>query len=226
MPPHVDERWRDYFGPGALSSFLVALLVAAVGAGVPVLWRLRQVLGRAARDETGPADAILVLGRMLVRDCPSRAFAARLEHGAALWRREVAPRIIVAGGMTGDASISEAAAGRELLLAQGVPAAAILTEDRSRHTLENLFNIRETLREHDWRRLVMVSDPLHLARARALALGLGLDALCSPALAAAPPFGIDWCLRAAREAFLLHWYHCGVAYSRLTRNERNLSRVT
>jgi uncharacterized SAM-binding protein YcdF (DUF218 family) len=225
MPRHVTDRWSDYLGPGALTTLAVAALVEVLGLGVPVLLRLLQVLGVARRDERGPADAILVVGRALAGDQPTPIFAARLAHGAALFRAGLAPRLIVAGGLTGDATRSEAAAGREHLIALGVPGEAILCEDRSRHTLENLAHARATLRERGWRRLLVVSDPLHLARVAALARGLGLEARCSPAPASSPR-GVRFWLRALHEAHLLHWYHAGVVFSRLVRNERYLARVT
>jgi uncharacterized SAM-binding protein YcdF (DUF218 family) len=225
MPRHESERWSDFLGPGALSTLGFAALTELLGLGLPVLVRLREVLGVARRDERGPADAILVVGRALREDRPTAVFAARLAHGAELYRAGLAPRIIVAGGLTGSATRSEAAAGRDVLLALGVPAAAIVCEDRSRHTLENLANVRATLRENGWRELLVVSDPLHLARIVALARGLGLACRCSPARAAAPR-GWRYGWRAVREAHLLHWYHMGVAYSRLVRNRRYLARVT
>ena len=133
----------------------------------------------------------------------------------------------MAGGLTGAASRSEAEVGRERLLALGIPADKILVEDRSQHTLENLFNLRETLRKDAWSTLILVSDPLHLARAGALARGLGLDLRCSPATACPPLRGsLGWWARAGYEAFLLHWYHTGVAYSRIIRSERQLARLT
>jgi uncharacterized SAM-binding protein YcdF (DUF218 family) len=225
MPRHVNERWSDYLGPGAFSSLAVAVLLEVIGLGLPVVLRLRQVLGVARQDEREPVDAILVVGRALRRDQPTPVFAARLAHGAALFHAGLAPRLIVAGGMTGDATRSEAEAGREHLLGLGVPAGAILCEARSRHTLENLVFVRATLRQLGWRRLLVVSDPLHLARVSALARGLGLDARCSPAPFASPD-GVRYWLRAIYEAHLLHWYHAGVAYSRLLGRERWLARVT
>jgi uncharacterized SAM-binding protein YcdF (DUF218 family) len=225
MPPHETERWRDFLGPGALSTLGFATLIELLGLGVPLLVRLRQVLGVSRRDDRGPADAILVVGRALRADRPTPGFAARLAHGAELFRAGLAPRVIVAGGLTGRATRTEAAAGREVLLELGVPADAILCEDRSRHTLENLAYVRATLRQHDWPALLVVSDPLHLARIAALARGLGLDARCSPATAATPRGWRYW-WRALREAHLLHWYHVGVGYSRLVRNQRYLARVT
>lgn len=227
MPRHVDERWTDYLGPGALASFTLAALAAAGGLGLPVAARLREVLRSARWDERTPSDVILVLGRHLQRDRISEVFRARLDHAVALFSEGCAPRILVTGGLTGSARRSEAEAGREYLLSRGVPPAVLLVEDRSRHTLENLFNARETLRRHGWSTLLLVSDALHLARASALARGLALSVRCSPAPEAPPRRGSPaWWLRAAREAALLHWYHVGVAYSRAIRSERLLSRVT
>ena len=225
MPRHVTERWSEYLGPGGLSSLAVAALTELLGLGVPVLLRLPQVLGFARRDERTPSDAILVVGRALRADQPTRVFAARLAHAATLFRAGLAPRVIVAGGLTGDATRTEAEAGRDHLLGLGVPGEAILCEPRSRHTLENLANVRATLRQRGWRQLLVVSDPLHLARVAALARGLGIEARCSPAPAATPS-GLRFWLRALYEAHLLHWYHAGVLYSRLVRNQRNLARVT
>jgi uncharacterized SAM-binding protein YcdF (DUF218 family) len=225
MPRHVNERWSEYLGPGGVSSLAVALVTALLGLGVPVLLRLRQVLGGARRDDRGPADAILVVGRALRGDRPTRQFAARLAHAAELFRAGLAPRLIVAGGLTGDATRTEAEAGRDCLLELGVPGEAIVCEHRSRHTLENLLYVRATLRQRGWRRLLVVSEPLHLARVAALARGLGIEAGCSPAPAATPSRLRFW-RRAFCEAYLLHWYHAGVAYSRLVRNQRNLARVS
>jgi uncharacterized SAM-binding protein YcdF (DUF218 family) len=173
------------------------------------------------------ADAILVLGRRLVKDQLTEVYRQRLEHAASLWLLGVAPRVIVTGGLTGDATRSEAEAGREWLEAQGIPKEDLLLEDRSQHTLENLFNVREHLRREGWKRLIVVSDPLHLARALAMAHGLGLDTLGSPARDCPPvPGSFGWWWRATREAFFLLWYDTGMAYSRLIRSEKQLSRVT
>lgn len=226
MPRHVNDRWRDFLGPGALPSFLVASATAILGLGLPIIWRLRQVLAAARLDEREPSDVILVLGRALRGDELTAVFRARLDHGVELFRAGLAPRIVVTGGLTGRSTRTEAAVGEAYLRSQGVPADVVLTEDRSRHTLENLTHVRETLQTMGWRRLLIVSDPLHLARVGALARGLGLDHRFSPARAAAPRARWAWWARATREAFFVHWYHAGVAYSRLIGNQRYLERVT
>jgi len=227
MPRHVDESLSSYLGPGALSTFALAAGTAIAGLGVPVAWRLQEVLRCARLDERQPADAILILGRTLDLGAISEVFRARLDHGLTLLAAGLAPRIVVSGGLTGRSRRTEAEAGREYLLEKGLSESQLLIEDRSRHTMENLRNVRETARAGGWRRVLLVSDPLHLARAIAFARGLRLEMLCSGAPGAAPHRGSPgWWLRAVREATLLHWYHVGVAYSRLIRSERLLSRVT
>jgi uncharacterized SAM-binding protein YcdF (DUF218 family) len=214
-------------GPGGLTSLTLAFSSGFLGLGLPVVWRGRQVVAGARGEPLRLADAIVVLGRELVDDRPTPVFRARLEHALDLFRADWAPEIIVSGGMTGRATRSEAAAGREHLLRSGAPPHAVSVEERSRHTLENLFNVRETLRARGLERILLVSDPLHLARAAAFARGLALDVCCSPAVNAPPARGtFGWWLRAGREGFLLHWYRVGLAYSRAIGSERLLSRVT
>ena len=229
QPYHAPPRasFLQKLGPGGVASLGLALLTVLGGMGLPWLFRCRQVLRGIHGDEPVPSDAILVLGRRLEENRLTPVFEARLAHAEALWRRGLAPRIFLAGGATGTALRSEAEAGRDWLLARGIPASAILLEGRSQHTLENLFNVRAEMRAAGWRTLLLVSDPLHLARARATALGLNLEVGCSPAPAAPPRRGsLGWWRRAALEGFLLHWYHTGILYSRLIRSEQQLNRVT
>lgn len=218
--------WQK-LGPGGFVSFALAGGSILLLLGIPLVWRLVQVVRGAHGEEDAPADAILVLGRRLEADRPSPVFVARLAHAESLWRNGLAPRVIVAGGLTGRAAISEAQAGRAWLLARGLPEAAVLTEEQSQHTLENLFFVRETLRREGWGALLLVSDPLHLTRASALAQGLGLLTRRAPAPACPPLQGsLGWWKRAGLEAFFLHWYRTGLLYSRLTGARRQLERVT
>ncbi|HEX4953671.1 MAG TPA: YdcF family protein [Thermoanaerobaculia bacterium] len=227
MARHVSQSWNSYFGSGTVTSMTLAFLVAFLGLGLPVLWRMRQVLVTARREDREAADAILILGRALDHDRPTPVFLARLHHGFELHRSGLAPRLIVAGGLTGTATRTEAQAGREVLLELGAPAAAVLCEDESCHTLDNLRHMRAVVAERGWRRLLVVSDPLHLARAAAFARGFSLEVGLSGARQAPPrPGSLGWWRRALQEACLLHWYHVGVAYSRAIRSERLLSRVS
>lgn len=226
LAPQRSSFWQK-LGPGGFASLALASAGAVLGLGLPVWLCRRRVLQAAAGQPLRQADAILVLGRRLEQDQITEVYRRRLEHAASLWLLGVAPRVIVTGGITGEATRSEAEAGREWLEAQGLPEEDLLLEDRSQHTLENLYNVREHLRAEGWAKLVLVSDPLHLARALAVAKGLGLDVTGSPAKDCPPvPGSLGWWWRATREAFFLHWYRTGMVYSRLIRSEKQLARVT
>lgn len=217
--------FRQKLGPGGFVSLLLALLSGLLL--LPVLLRIRRVLKGAEGQVPVPSDLILVLGRRLQNDRPTAVFEGRLAFAEELWRGGLAPRVLVAGGLTGRASRSEAEAGRAWLVARGLPAEAVLVEDHSQHTLENLFFVRERMREQGWRNLLLVSDPLHLARAAALANGLRMEFRILAARDCPPRRGsFGWWRRTLAEAFFLHWYATGLRYSRLIGSERQLARVT
>jgi uncharacterized SAM-binding protein YcdF (DUF218 family) len=133
------------------------------------------------RDEAAPADAIVVLGAAAYDAQPSPVFAARIEHGIALYRRGLAPKLIFTGGYGGSrARFSESQVARRYALRAGVPEDAILIESTSRTTYSNLREARRLMLEHDIRRVIVVSDPQHMARALRLCRRLGIDALGSP----------------------------------------------
>ncbi|MEN4905130.1 YdcF family protein [Luteimonas sp. TWI1416] len=154
----------------------IALLLVAWLAGVAG-W----IVHVGSRDEAGPADAIVVLGAAAYDAVPSPVFEARIDHGLDLYRAGHAPVLIFTGGYGGaKARFSEAQVARRYALRRDIPASAILTESRSRTTVENLVEAQRLMREHDLHRVIVVSDPLHMARALRASRRLGIDALGSP----------------------------------------------
>lgn len=154
----------------------IALLLAVWLAGVAgyILW-----VGE--RDQAAPADAIVVLGAAAYDAQPSPVFEARIEHGLDLYRRGYATTLIFTGGYGGSrARFSESQVARRYALRQGIPDEAILIEAKSRTTHDNLVEARRLMLEHGMRRVIVVSDPLHMARALRLCRELGIDALGSP----------------------------------------------
>ena len=155
----------------------------ALAAGAIVLW-----LGAvAAWIAVGPAvtgtargETAIVLGAAVIGERPSPVFAARLDHAARLYREGRTARVLVTGGRSPEDKLSEAAAGRAYLLARGVPVEAIIIEDRSRTTRQNLANARRVLGQSARQPVLIVSDPLHMRRAMAMAAAEGFAALPSP----------------------------------------------
>lgn len=142
---------------------------------------LLAVYAGGLRDERQPADVIIVLGAAEWNGRPSPALRDRLDHAAELHAQGVAPRIITTGGVGNRSSNSEGGVGRDYLVRQkGIPAEAILAEESSTSTVENLRNALALMQQAGLRTAVIVSEPYHLQRAQAIARDLGIAAAVSP----------------------------------------------
>jgi uncharacterized SAM-binding protein YcdF (DUF218 family) len=135
------------------------------------------------KDERPKVDAIVVLGAAQYDGRPSAIYEARLEHAVDLWRDEVAPLLVFTGGKEPGDRFTEGGSGARWARERGVPGSAVLTEERSRTTYQNLAGARQLLERRDpggQHRIVVVSDPFHMFRAVRQAADLGMDAYPSP----------------------------------------------
>ncbi|WP_422505752.1 YdcF family protein [Stenotrophomonas sp. GZD-301] len=132
------------------------------------------------RDQAARADAIIVLGAAAYDAKPSPVFEERIRHGLDLYQKGYAPLLIFTGGYGGSgARFSESQVARRYALKQGVPDEAILIETASRTTRQNLIEARRLMQQRKLHRVIIVSDPLHMARALRLCKELDIDALAS-----------------------------------------------
>lgn len=113
--------------------------------------------------------------------------AHRVDRAIWAWRRNPGSRIVMSGGQGPDEAVSEASAMRDYALGQGVPAEAILCEERSRNTRENIRFSRDLIRAtatgggeargpRGEGRILVVSDDYHVFRALLLAREAGVRA--------------------------------------------------
>lgn len=164
----------------ALTFFPLALLgLLTVGFLVLPLPRLR--------DASPPHATVVVLGAAQYSGHPSPAFKRRLDHALALYQSGKIQRIVVTGGRRLGDPYSEGEVGVHYLQAEGVPAAVLLAETRSRTTIENLRNARTYLPPNT--PITLVTDEAHAPRALGLARALGIDANASPSPLSKNP---DW----------------------------------
>jgi uncharacterized SAM-binding protein YcdF (DUF218 family) len=164
------RRKPGLFGWGWRLLLLLALWL--VGVAAYVVW-----VGE--RDEAAPADVVIVLGAAAYDARPSPVFEERIRHGIDLYTRGLAPRIIFTGGFGTGARFAESEVAKRYALRHGVAQDAILIETRSRTTRQNLQQAAVLMQEHGMRRAIIVSDPLHMARALRLARESGIRALGS-----------------------------------------------
>lgn len=138
------------------------------------------VLLTGRRDEARPADAIVVLGAAQYEGRPSPVLRARLDHALDLYRRGLAPVVIVTGGVGVGDTTSEARVSRNYLAKHGVPASAIMMEARGLTTSQSLHTVRTMVNELPGRSVLLVSDPFHMLRLSILASRLGMEPFTSP----------------------------------------------
>jgi len=114
------------------------------------------------------------------KDQPSPVFVERINHGIALYRAGQVQTLLFTGGVGAGKQIAESEAAKRYAMVRGVPASDILTESESHTTDENLRFAKRVAEQHHLQSFLIVSDPLHMKRAMAMAHDLGLSALPSP----------------------------------------------
>jgi uncharacterized SAM-binding protein YcdF (DUF218 family) len=147
------------------SRLVRALRRTALGlCGVGLAW----IIGAWALDAYGRRrtahgrwQAIVVAGASVWRGGePSKALSRRTLAGVELWREGYAPRLVLTGGI-GDNGPAEAEVAAELARKNGVPAAALVIENRSHTTEENARFTRLLIGDAS---VLVVTDAYHVLR--------------------------------------------------------------
>jgi uncharacterized SAM-binding protein YcdF (DUF218 family) len=166
----------------AVSARIVCVLSLVVALLVPGAMLFMAIDG--SHDSGEPADAALVLGFALAADgSPRPQIVGRVDHAVALYKQGRVKRLVLSGG-AGKAGHTEAGVMRDLALAAGVPAEALILEEDSRSTIENFACSRPVLEKLSAQRVLLVTEPWHMTRAMLLAHRHGLYPAQSPASSA------------------------------------------
>lgn len=156
-------------------------LVGVLAAGVLYLAVTFVQVWQAARaDQARPAEAIVVFGTAQYNGVPSPVLAARLDHAIELYRKDLAPFIVVTGGNQPGDQYTEATASANYLIQRGVPDEDVLREVSGTSSWQSLAAAANFLDDRDINDVLLVSDPFHSLRIRAMASELGLEAHSSP----------------------------------------------
>ena len=158
-----------------LRTLLQVGVAALIGSVALVAYMAAQISERGKLDERRSVDAIVVLGAAQYDGDPSPVFQGRLDHAALLYEQGRADRVLVLGaGQPGD-RFTEAEAGMEYLIEQGVPPEAIVPVPEGHTTLESLEAAAPVLFDAGLASAFLVSDPWHNARVERMAGDLGID---------------------------------------------------
>lgn len=148
------------------------------------LWLQRGLTGAyppTAAGDYPQADAIVVLGGGAIPDTaqdwdsdPADTEATRVGFGLQLYRAGRAPHVVLSGGHGAANHMAIELRG------QGVPDGALVTETRSATTHQNALYSAAILRREGWHRVLLVTSPMHMARAAASFRRQGLQVIEAP----------------------------------------------
>ncbi len=161
-----------------LTGVLVLLLVAISLLAVTAF----AVWSAAHHDDSirvDHADLIVVLGAAQYNGRPSPVFQGRLEQAKTLFDRHFAPAVLVVGANQPGDRTTEGAAGREWLVAQGLPVGRVYADPVGTDTLQSLRGAAAFMHRHEMHSAFLVSDPWHNLRIRRMASDLGITAYVS-----------------------------------------------
>ncbi len=125
-------------------------------------------------DKAQPADAIVVLGAQIGPN-----LEARIRHGVYLYRKGLAPYLVCAGGYS-DNPTSASAIARQKAIELGIPPENVLIADGALTTREEARSVKALAEQKGWKRVIVVSHPLHLFRASLLFRRAGFTVYTSP----------------------------------------------
>jgi len=154
----VYRRARTDVAVGVLALAALYLLIFNTN----LLWWAAAPL--AVSSPPGAADAIVVFAGGVGESGKAGGGAQeRIAQAVDLYKGKYAPVMILSSGYV--YSFQEAEVMRALAVDQGVPTSAIVLERRAANTYQNVTFVDEILREHGWRRVLLVSSPYHMRRA-------------------------------------------------------------
>ncbi|MGZ8602795.1 MAG: YdcF family protein [Actinomycetota bacterium] len=156
----------------AAVSLVVVAAVAAMSFSAVTVWR--EAHHDDARDHD-LLDAIVVLGAAQYDGTPSPVFAGRLDHAALLFEQGRAGTVLVLGANQPGDRTTEAQAGRDYLVAQGVPAESVVALPVGDSSYTSLRAAAGEMRDRGLSTAFLVSDPWHNARIQAMAADLGIE---------------------------------------------------
>ena len=193
------HRWQPRLGRALIAASLLALLLLSSPWLANALQRNLEIYGPIRPDAVGQAQAIVVLGGGTYHDAPefggldtsNRYGLARARYAAYLHRLSGLP-ILAAGGAPRGGRTEAEAMGE--VLERDFQVKVRWLETRSRDTAENAQYSREVLAKGSVSTVVLVTDAIHMARAKLAFEKAGFVVLPAPTNFATDSSGFDFYL--------------------------------
>jgi vancomycin permeability regulator SanA len=164
--------------------------IAAVGLGAAVVaWAIvfpiAQMLFFGTTDYRRPADAAVVFGaRVYASGVPSPLLQDRIDTAVQLYRSGLVPVLVMSGGDGAD-GFNEATVMRQVAIAEGVPANAVVADGMGLSTEATVDDVQRLVASGQvplrHSALIAVSQAYHLPRVQLAFASVGIDVLTVPA---------------------------------------------
>ena len=147
--------------------------VGVVGV-LAVIVEVMVIIGMFAQTDPADLDYLIVLGTKVNGEEPSRSLCYRLDKAIEYLEEDEELIVIVSGGQTAGADVTEAYAMASYLIDAGISPKRIMLESEAMSTREHLIFSYEMIEDED--ALVgIVTNSFHVYRATSLADKLGYD---------------------------------------------------
>ena len=205
-----DGRPRGRFRLGVLVGAVLSVALLATLTWRPVVERLSS--GLLLPNTPGSAQAIVVLGGGIDPKCsPGFAMLRRTLLGIHLYKRQRAPLLTFSGGMD-ESSCPEATIMASIARDMGVPDDALVLETSSGNTWENALMTSRLLLPRGIRKILLVTDAMHMRRAEACFRTVGFEVgRASVPVFRRVRFNPGLLLEVVHE-YLGWWYYCYKGY--------------
>jgi uncharacterized SAM-binding protein YcdF (DUF218 family) len=156
-----------------------ALMLIIIASGW-LLYLAGDIIAFSTINKTPQSDVAIVLGAAVWKNTPSPVFEERIKHAITLYQQGVVTKVLFTGGIGDGKQYAESEIARDYALKQGVHYSDILIETVSKTTQQNLVEAQKMLQLHVLHSAILISDPLHMRRAMAMAEDIGLAVVSSP----------------------------------------------
>lgn len=138
----------------------------------------------AASEEIEKGEAYVVLGGGITEKTPvgniaSETASVRLMNAAILYNSHP-KKIYITGGKVTNQQVSESSVYKNILIGLNIPDSDILTEERSRTTMENARYTSELLKKSNIKNIVLVTSASHMTRSKMTFEKQGFNVIPAP----------------------------------------------
>ena len=214
--PSAGLRRQPRAHPAARILRAVAWIAAAIYlllTATPLAWYYGAPL-MVAPDPVKSDVIVLLSSGQLDSDWLTTDAAQRTLGALRLFRDHYAPTIVSSGSQHA-AGLHQAELQAAWLERAGVPAEALIVENRSTRTYESALEVQQLMSRHGWKSAVIVTSQMDVPRARAVFRRLGVVTSWLPVPEFKKPHGPDYFHSAQALVYHATYEYAGLIYYKL-----------